>query len=903
MCFFLALVGVPALIISMAFRNIWRRKFRTSVTVISILVTSLLYSSIGSATTSLSIASIRAYTDYVGDFDILVTGTGKNVFFNATPFLDNISNIDGVYAVSPRLIFGAYVPLNKSYLRIFVVGINSSLDEGIGSFNLLKGSLEIGDNGCLILDEIAESNNLDVGDNITLYYITYTGKIVASNLTITGIVQQKGKIPIDMKNVIFVNLKKAQEMFEAKDLVDFLFIKLDQSIIDPYNLELSIEKIVDVGEKIQEVVGFDYKVTLVKAQVLRGVSNGIEFQKGLLYSFASMALIMAIILVVFTITMNLNERIREIGILRSLGLGKTRIFLLFITEATILGLIGAVLGSLLGVVVSQVLFVTPIIGRGGFLTQYVGGLSFNLTDLVLSSIIGVASAIVGGIYPAYAATRIEPAEALSPAARRAKEISVIEKKINPERPITNLIYIGLSMLFIFSFFMVIIPLLGSSREITLIFMVMFSILLIMLVSIVLVFSGLLPSIIALLRRIIKATDRITIILANINLLRRRKRTILAFFMITTAVSSLFLIGIMMYTQERSVVANIKVSAGADVIVYSESGLPLNVTENISSIQGVAAVCPVTTSVPVTVGDIVFWEKTTVNLYGVDPEGYVESSYLTEFVESRKVNLDELNDNLTVVISLGLSERLDLGLNDYLRLDLYGKTFKLRIIGILPIAPGFVFTRFPERATFSDILVSINTYKNITGFDPKASKILVKVEKGYSVKKVADEINSKLSESYDIQVITTEDYVERASETIEQLSNILSTLLDFAVIIAVLGLMASTITSIREREWEIGVLRALGSSRFQVVSIFVIETLLLVVLGYLTGLVSAFIAAYELNYSNALTSEIVVPISIPLNQLVSTFFIVMIPSLVLAIIVSYQATKKDIATVIRTAQEQ
>lgn len=887
----------------MAFRNIWRRKFRTTVTIIAIIVTAMLYSSIGSATTAISISSIKAYTDYVGDFDILIMGRGQNYFFNATSLIDNISRINYVEAVSPRLIFSSYAAVNDHYVRLFVIGIDMNYDSRIGSFQLVEGNLSLGKNTCLILDTMALSNNLHPGDNLVLYHWSLVGSLIISNLTISGVVKQKGKIPIDMKNVIFVSLETAQSMFRSEGLINMIFIKLDQEIIDPYDLDSSVTRIVKVGKEIQEIIGFDYQVIIVKAQILESVSAAVSFQKALLDTFASTTLIMAIILVIFTITMNLNERIKEIGVLRALGFRKIHIFLLFITEAFLLGSIGSVIGAITGIFLSDYLFLTPIGFKKSILGRYIGTITFNPWDLIISIVIGLVSTIIGGSYPALSATRIEPAEALSPAARRAREISIIEKKINPEFPLLNLIYIGASMFLIFSLFMVIIPLLGSTNIPSLIFMVLFLVLIVMLISIILIFSGIFPVIIASLRLALRFSNKISIILANINLLRRRKRTILAFFMMATAISALLLIGIMISTQEKSLVMSIKVNSGADIVIYSQNRLPLNVTDNISRINGVLSVCPITGSIDVTVGDIVLWEKTSVKLYGLWPVNYVESSYINDFTHDADKIFNKLEDNLTVIISSGLANRLRLSVNDYLRVDLYHKTYKLKIVGVIPTAPGFKFTRFPERSDGSDILVSMNTFINITGSNAEIYRILVSATSRDKINKIAEEISNKLSETYDIQVITTQDYIDRASEGMRQLSNVLSTLLNFAVFIAVLGQITSILTSIKEREWEIGVLRALGSSRGQVSSIFIIESLILTILSYLAGFLGALIAALELNYSNTLTSEIVVPITIPIEQALMTLLIILVPTLTLSIVLSYNSTRKDIAEIIRLAELQ
>ena len=523
---------------------------------------------------------------------------------------------------------------------------------------------------------------------------------------------------------------------------------------------------------------------------------------------------------------------------------------------------------------------------------------FLLTALI---ILGVLTAILGGIYPAIMATKIEPAEALLPAARRAKEISVIEKKIDPERHISELILIGIAMFSAFSLFLIVMPLLSYYGDPMLVFLSLFTSLLVMLVSVIVIFAGIFPVIVKGIKKFFTIFDKIELSLSTINLLRRRKRTLLAFFMIASAVSALMLIGSLTLTQEKSIVVSMKTSAGADIVIYAQEPVPLNYTKVIENITGVKAVCPVTNSYSGSVGDIVFWESTTVNMYGIDPNEYVSSSYVKEFYTKADSTFQLLNENFTVIISEGLADRLGLRVGDEMRLDYLKKTFVLKVVGVIPTAPGFSFTRFKNKASGSDMLLSIDTLKNITGRQLWANRFLISVEKGYNISTVLENVSQIVGADYDVQVIAVQDYIERASESIEQLRDLLGTLLSFAIIIAVLGQMASIVTTIREREWEIAVLRALGSKRVQVALIFIIESIILSILGFIAGFISSLVVSYELNYSNNLMSEIVIPVQMPLDTMTTAFTLIIIPTTILSLVMSWLYTKKEIAIILKTAE--
>lgn len=104
--------------------------------------------------------------------------------------------------------------------------------------------------------------------------------------------------------------------------------------------------------------------------------------------------------------MSVSERVREIGILRSIGTRKSEIRKMFLYEAAIIGLIGAGIGALLSVV-SGYLTVLAIVGN----TTYF----FTPASLIYvpqGMLVGVATCVLSGLYPAWRAADLDPIEAL-----------------------------------------------------------------------------------------------------------------------------------------------------------------------------------------------------------------------------------------------------------------------------------------------------------------------------------------------------------------------------------------------------------------------------------------------------------------------------------------------------------
>jgi putative ABC transport system permease protein len=123
------------------------------------------------------------------------------------------------------------------------------------------------------------------------------------------------------------------------------------------------------------------------------------------WATSAIALFMGTVIVANTLMMAVTERTEEIGILSAIGWSPRRILAMILLEGLILGAIGGVIGCAAGVAAAYWIASLPVIG--GFLEPQV---TASLVAEVFAAVILLSG--VGGLYPAWRASRALPAEAL-----------------------------------------------------------------------------------------------------------------------------------------------------------------------------------------------------------------------------------------------------------------------------------------------------------------------------------------------------------------------------------------------------------------------------------------------------------------------------------------------------------
>ena len=135
------------------------------------------------------------------------------------------------------------------------------------------------------------------------------------------------------------------------------------------------------------------------------VDQGIQIMDALNLAVTVLAVGLGAIAVMNTMIMAVFERTREFGILRAVGWRGSRIMRLVLSEALLLCLVAALLGTIFGVLATM----------GVMQIEEVRGLlqpAYSTDVFVRAIVIAAGVALVGALYPAYRAVRLSPMEAL-----------------------------------------------------------------------------------------------------------------------------------------------------------------------------------------------------------------------------------------------------------------------------------------------------------------------------------------------------------------------------------------------------------------------------------------------------------------------------------------------------------
>lgn len=153
-----------------------------------------------------------------------------------------------------------------------------------------------------------------------------------------------------------------------------------------------------------------YTGTTVADQLgtFEAVINGIVL---VLNAFAIIALLAASFGIVNTLLMSVQERTREIGLMKAMGMGSVRVFSLFSLEAIFIGLLGSALGAVVaigvGTAVSAQLATSLFSDLPGLQL-----IAFDPVSIVVTTLAVMGIAFLAGTLPAARAARADPVESL-----------------------------------------------------------------------------------------------------------------------------------------------------------------------------------------------------------------------------------------------------------------------------------------------------------------------------------------------------------------------------------------------------------------------------------------------------------------------------------------------------------
>ncbi|KAF5032238.1 putative ABC transporter permease YknZ [anaerobic digester metagenome] len=169
-----------------------------------------------------------------------------------------------------------------------------------------------------------------------------------------------------------------------------------------------IENVDAVKTAIEEELNRQEDTVTVQdsSRMMESITATVSTMTTFVMAIAGISLLVAAVSIFNVMMMSVNERIREIGILRSIGTQRTEILRMFIYEAGILGLVGAAIGAVASIVIGYIV----VLGMVGSTEYFFAQASIGYVPMAMA--VGAAICVVTGVYPAWRASNLDPIEAL-----------------------------------------------------------------------------------------------------------------------------------------------------------------------------------------------------------------------------------------------------------------------------------------------------------------------------------------------------------------------------------------------------------------------------------------------------------------------------------------------------------
>ncbi|WP_320129962.1 FtsX-like permease family protein [uncultured Sphaerochaeta sp.] len=342
-------------ILSLAFKNLFRYKRRTLITAISIAVGLMTYILVESLLVGAEQESVRNLKWYEtssariyrqGYWDERLQYPLDKAIKDPSKVLASLEK--NGWKATPRTVFSADMILysddfsEDGNLPVLVTAIDPEKDNQVFHFadTLAEGRFlkPRDENGILLGSWLAEDIGAKVGYWVTLVTRGNGGFYEAMDMQVVGILNCPN--PNVNRTLLMMDIKSANEHLGMEGSVTEL------DVFIPDNKELG-KAIQDIGTIATSVDG--QLETYSWSDLARDYLAALSADKGSSYLILFLVFIIASVGISNTMLMAMQERIRELGMMRTLGVSDQQIRLAFLFEAGGIGLIGSLFGILLGI--------------------------------------------------------------------------------------------------------------------------------------------------------------------------------------------------------------------------------------------------------------------------------------------------------------------------------------------------------------------------------------------------------------------------------------------------------------------------------------------------------------------------------------------------------------------------
>jgi putative ABC transport system permease protein len=408
-------------LIKIAARNLLRYRRRTLLTTILItigVVAMLLFMSTSGSFKTMMIGQIT--DSMLGHLQIHKKGYVSSIdslplTMNMKPSIiekveEVFNNRDDIAAWSPRIKLGAMFSNFAETTSVRLNGVDPEREIATCpelSNRVIEGTAEpLVEHGKILIPElIARGLKVKTGDQVVLVATNKDGSVNGINFVVQGVLEGVTG-PGGRDGYIHINDARELLRMDENEISEIVVRlrepqKLERVMTD---LNITISEIKDQqGKPTLEIHTWDELSPF--ASIAKMIDLMTLFIKIMLVSIVLISVMNVMIMAVY-------ERISEIGTIAAMGTQPSDILKLFITEGLLLGLLGAVIGTIISITIILFLQQAEIafsFGRQSGLVLYP---EISLPDILFATIVVIVVAGMASFQPAWKASRMDPIEAL-----------------------------------------------------------------------------------------------------------------------------------------------------------------------------------------------------------------------------------------------------------------------------------------------------------------------------------------------------------------------------------------------------------------------------------------------------------------------------------------------------------
>ncbi len=548
------------------------------------------------------------------------------------------------------------------------------------------------------------------------------------------------------------------------------------------------------------------------AELSSDVQEGFQFFSLLIQVFGVIALLVGIFVISNTFSIIVQQRTRELALLRAVGASRRQVLTSVVLEAVVVGTIGALLGLGVGVLLAQ-----GILAQIG--DDVASGIVLSGQTVMNALLIGVLVTLIAALVPAIRATRVPPLAAM-------RDVAIDRSGASRLRTALGIVVGAFATVLLAQAWI------GDGTTNVQPRVFLGSLLLIgAAITAGPVLAG--PSV-RLAGAGVRSASRVTGRLAVENAARSPKRTSATASALLIGVALVGLLSIFGASATASIDREVSRGFSGDFVVQSDgggfggfSGFSPTIAESVAAVPGVDRVAAQSFSR----AEFTYDDGETVGqfLTSIDVAN-LEGVLDPRMVEGEVADLDD--DGILVDTELADAHDVQIGDSIHvllpggaeLDLTVRGITDDENVLGYFTITRDIYFANVPE---------------------PLDALVFGSVDDGADVDQVIRRIDHVIAKAPAVEVVDRDGFIGSIVDQIAFMVKFISALLLLSIIIALIGVANTLSLSISERVRELGLLRAVGMDRTQMKRSIRWEAVILALLGTAVGIMLAIVIGWAL----------------------------------------------------------